>query len=82
MALATAFAPMVLPAPGRFSTITGTFHLSFSLCASARATASTAAAGIERHHDPHRAVGKFGAREERGEQHAKEGGSSNEDFAG
>ena len=39
-ALATAFAPMVLPAPGRFSTITGTFHLSFRRCASARATVS------------------------------------------
>ncbi len=31
---------MVLPAPGRFSTITGTFHFSFSRCASARATVS------------------------------------------
>ncbi len=39
-ALATATAPMLPPAPGRFSTTTGCFHISLSFWPSARASTS------------------------------------------
>src|SRR5229473_2063910 len=45
-ALATASVPIIVPAPGLFSTMTGCFHLSESACAITRAATSFEAPAV------------------------------------